>query len=59
MTRDQLTDVLITNMLSNQKIRIKCRELVRKIGIYKDKMVAMLNDRMVIYNCIQLEEVGG
>lgn len=53
-----MTDILITNMLSNQKIRIKCKELVRKIGIYKDKMVAMLNDRILIYNSIQLDEVN-
>lgn len=54
--RDQLTDVLITNMLTNQKSRIKCKELVRKISIQKDKLAVMLNDRILIYASVTLAE---
>jgi intraflagellar transport protein 122 len=54
---DQLTDVLVTNMLTNQKVRIKCKELVRKVSIYKDKMAVMLGERILVYVCVQLEVI--
>ena len=36
-------------MSINQKIRIKCKELVKNVGIYKDKLAAHLNEKVLIY----------
>jgi len=36
-------------MMMNQKIRIKCKELVKGISIYREKLAALLNDRVLIY----------
>lgn len=35
--REYMTDVVVQNMVSEQKTRIKCRAYVRKIAIYKDR----------------------
>ena len=37
------------SMSSNSKIRLKCKELVKNISIYKDKLAAHLTERILIY----------
>jgi intraflagellar transport protein 122 len=36
-------------MINDQKVRIKCKELVKKISIYKDRLAVQLNDKILIY----------
>lgn len=36
-------------MLNDQKVRIKCKELVKKISIFKDRLAVQLNDKILIY----------
>jgi intraflagellar transport protein 122 len=43
-------------MLSNQKVRIKCKELVRKVSIFRDKMAVMLGERILVYVSVTLED---
>lgn len=33
-----MTDVVVQNLVSNKKVRIKCRDLIKKIAIYKDHL---------------------
>jgi intraflagellar transport protein 122 len=33
-----MTDVIIQHLLTEQKVRIKCRDLVKKIAIYKHRL---------------------
>lgn len=33
-----MTDVIIQHLLTDQKVRIKCRDLVKKIAIYKHRL---------------------
>lgn len=33
----------------NQKLRVKCKELVKKISIFKDKLAVLQNERLLIY----------
>lgn len=47
--RDSLTDVVIQNIIINQKIRLKCKELVRNISLHKEKLAANLHDKILIY----------
>ena len=48
-TRDNLTDVVIENLLINQKLRLKCKELVKLIALYEDKLAVIQNERLLIY----------
>ncbi|XP_073975880.1 intraflagellar transport protein Oseg1 isoform X2 [Rhodnius prolixus] len=47
--RENLTDVIIQNLLTDQKLRIKCRDLVKKLAIYKHRLAVQLGDRITIY----------
>jgi hypothetical protein len=33
----------------NQKLRVKCKELVKNISIFKDKLAVLQNERLLIY----------
>lgn len=37
--RENMTDVIIQHLLTEQKVRIKCRDLVKKIAIFKHRLV--------------------
>ena len=47
--RENMTDVIIQHLLTDQKVRIKCRDLVKKIAIYKHRLAVQLAERIVIY----------
>lgn len=36
--RENMTDIIIQHLLTEQKVRIKCRDLIKKIAIYKDRL---------------------
>lgn len=47
--RDQMTDVIIQHLITEQKVRIKCKDYVKKIAVYKDKLAVQLPSKIVIY----------
>jgi len=47
--REYMTDVVVQNMVTEHKTRIKCRAYVKKIAIYKDRLAVQLPDRLYIY----------
>lgn len=47
--RDQMTDVIIQHLITEQKVRIKCKDYVKKIAVYKDKLAVQLPNKVVIY----------
>mmetsp|Transcript_18911 Transcript_18911/g.49275 ORF Transcript_18911/g.49275 Transcript_18911/m.49275 type:complete len:1222 (+) Transcript_18911:159-3824(+) len=47
--RDQMTDVIIQHLITEQKVRIKCKDYVKKIAVYKDKLAVQLSSKVVIY----------
>mmetsp|Transcript_14117 Transcript_14117/g.26452 ORF Transcript_14117/g.26452 Transcript_14117/m.26452 type:complete len:1032 (+) Transcript_14117:2964-6059(+) len=48
--RDLMTDVVIQHLKTEQIVRIKCRDLVKKIAVYRDRLAVQLPDRVVIYS---------
>ena len=47
--REYMTDVVVQNMVTEQRTRIKCRAYVKKISVYKDRLAVQLPDRLYIY----------
>jgi intraflagellar transport protein 122 len=47
--RDSMTDVVVQHLTTEQKVRIKCRDYIKKIGVYKNRLVVQLPDRILIY----------
>lgn len=47
--RENMCDVIIQHLVSGQKVRIKCRDLVHKIAIYRHKLAVQLPERVVLY----------
>jgi len=56
--REYMTDVIVQNMVNEQKVRIKCRAYVKKIAIYKDRLAVQLPERLCIYE-LSPDENGG
>nr|CAD7412925.1 unnamed protein product [Timema cristinae] len=53
-----MTDVIIQHLLTDQKARIKCRDLIKKIAIYKHRLAVQLPERVVIYELYSAETTG-
>lgn len=49
-----MTDVIIQHLLTDQKVRIKCRDLVKKIAIYKHRL-AVSSSSQIFYQIIFME----
>uniref|UniRef100_A0A8C4QEZ7 Intraflagellar transport 122 n=1 Tax=Eptatretus burgeri TaxID=7764 RepID=A0A8C4QEZ7_EPTBU len=47
--RANITDVIIQHLISTQKVRIRCHELVKKIAIYRCRLAIQLPDQIVVY----------
>ncbi|XP_017129587.1 intraflagellar transport protein 122 homolog [Drosophila elegans] len=47
--RENMCDVIIQHLISGQKVRIKCRDLVQKIAIYRNRLAVQLPERVVLY----------
>jgi hypothetical protein len=47
--REGLTDVVATHLLSEQKARIRCREHITGVAMYRDRLAVQLPDRVNLY----------
>ncbi|KAJ3016424.1 hypothetical protein HKX48_004032 [Thoreauomyces humboldtii] len=47
--RENMTDVVIQHLSSNQRARIKCRDYVKKIAVHKDRLAVQLPEKVIIY----------
>jgi hypothetical protein len=50
--RENMTDVIIQHLLTDQKVRIKCRDLIKKIAIYKHRLAVSV--MYFLYNFVGL-----
>lgn len=54
--RDAMSDVIIQHMITEQKVRIRTRDYVRKIAIFRDRLAIQLADRILIYEASLTDE---
>ncbi|XP_055909537.1 intraflagellar transport protein 122 homolog [Eupeodes corollae] len=54
--RENMCDVIIQHLISNSKVRIKCRDLVQKIAIYRNRLAVQLPERIVLYELSSAED---
>jgi intraflagellar transport protein 122 len=47
--RDVMTDVIIQHLVTEQKVRIRCKDYVKKIAVYRDRLAVQLPDRVLIH----------
>ena len=47
--RESMTDVIVQNLITDVKVRIKCKDLVKKLAVYKNKLAVQLPDKIVVY----------
>jgi len=48
--REHMTDVIVQHLLTEQKVRIKCRDYVKKVAVFRDRLAVQLPDRIHIYD---------
>ncbi|XP_018334742.1 intraflagellar transport protein 122 homolog, partial [Agrilus planipennis] len=56
--RESMTDVIIQHLLTEKKVKIKCRDLIKKIAIYKNRLAVQLSERVVIYELFSADVNG-
>jgi intraflagellar transport protein 122 len=47
--REHMTDVVVHHMHAEKRVRIKSRDYVRKVAIYRDRLAIQLPDRINVY----------
>uniref|UniRef100_T1G248 Intraflagellar transport protein 122 homolog n=1 Tax=Helobdella robusta TaxID=6412 RepID=T1G248_HELRO len=47
--RDNLTDVIVHHLLTDKKIRIKTKELIKKVALYQNKLLIQYSDTFLVY----------
>jgi intraflagellar transport protein 122 len=47
--RQNLMDVMINNLMTGNKTKIKCKKYVRKLAVYKNLVAALTTDKVCIY----------
>lgn len=53
-----MTDVIIQNLTTEQKMRIKCRDYVKKIAIYRERLAVQLPNVILIYELLSSEDTS-
>jgi intraflagellar transport protein 122 len=47
--RENLTEVIVHHLVTDKKVRIKCKDLIRNLALYKNKLAVQLSDRVCVY----------
>ena len=51
--RENLTDVVVQHLMTDQKVRIKARDLVKKVAVFANRLAVQLSDKVIIYELTQ------
>ncbi|CAM6125866.1 unnamed protein product [Calypogeia fissa] len=47
--RDAMTDVVVQHLTSDEKVRIKCWDYIKKIAIYQESVAVQLRNKILVY----------
>ncbi|KAF4739891.1 hypothetical protein FOZ62_015706, partial [Perkinsus olseni] len=47
--RDNMTDVVLHHLASDEKVRIRCKNHVKKIAVYRNRLVVQLPQKVLVY----------
>jgi len=47
--RENLTEVIVHHLLTDKKVRIKCKDLIQNLSLYRNKLAVQLSDRICVY----------
>jgi intraflagellar transport protein 122 len=50
-----MTDVIIQHLVTETRVKIRCRDYIKKIAIYKDRLAVQLPEKIIIYS-VQAED---
>lgn len=48
--RELMTDVIIQHLVSETRVKIRCRDYIKKIAIYKDRLAVQLPEKIIVYS---------
>jgi len=49
VSRHLLTDIVVQHLVNEHKTRIKCKDLVQKVSIYKNRLAVQMPEKIYIY----------
>jgi len=44
-----MTDVIVQHLITDKKVRIRCRDYIKKIAVYQNRLAVQLPSRVIIY----------
>jgi len=47
--RENMTEVVVQNLHSPDKLRLRCKDLVKKVSVYQSRLAVQLSDKILIY----------
>ncbi len=47
--RENLTEVIVHHLVTDKKVRIKCKDMIHNISLYRNKLAVQLLDRICVY----------
>ena len=51
--RDSMTDVVVQDLVNDKKVTIRCKDYVKKIAIYKDRMAIQMKNKIHVIELTQ------
>ena len=45
-----MTNAIIQHLATEQKLKIKCQDLVKNTFVYKERLAVQISDRVIIYS---------
>ncbi|RKP00349.1 hypothetical protein CXG81DRAFT_19682 [Caulochytrium protostelioides] len=49
---ENLTDIILQHLVTQQKARIRCRDIVQTMAIHEDRLAVQLTDRFILYQLL-------
>ena len=47
--RENLTEVIVHHLVTDKKVRIKCKDMIHNLSLYRNKLAVQLLDRICVY----------